>query len=895
MNSYTKIVERQMRLKKKRNILTLLGIIIAVILFTSIGEYSSFIKQYNIVETKYYEGNAEGVFYNIPYEKIKFIENNVQIKDFSLLGKEFEGQEYINNQTQNLKIYSVDKNFIENTYKDSINLLEGKYPISSNEIILERKAKEEYKKKIGDEFKAGDKTYKISGFFQGVYTNTQDMIGLSNIDNPSKYDKISIFVRVSKSKGKIEVLDKIANDLDVQIANYNNIYALDKNDESYLEYNSSLLYYTGEDMTGYMMVSQKLVEFIMISIVFISTVVLIYSSINSSIVEKMNQLSLLKCIGATPSQIRGIIYKEALILGCISIIPGILIGHSITWFVINIVLKNKMQINFYNIDTSLSLKVVIGVVLITSITIIISTIKPALKASKISLMQGIKNDASKSENNLKKRKSKFLRHILGVEGELAYRNLRANNRSFIITTLALAVSLVMFLVFTCYVNAMITGINKMANNRYSDVEIFTYSDITQYIYDNYDYSVKDQNFEIDDKEYIDCMLSRINEDNKILDKVKSDLKSDKIAKKMYRTSSMGKDILIENIKSYNRLFATTDLIYNDELNGTVFHNGEIIVYDDTAFNKIEKFVTGENVNLKDFKNNGVIFVNPINVNFNGEIYEKNSTNFKSNEKINIYPVNSIDSEEIYTNPKKSDLEETKKFKIPLKVVGNIAKNEIIEGNKEMDDDTFSIIISENTYNKYKDKMVDGNLNNVAKHTLGFDYYNPSIRKIYGEKLKDYITMNLGLEYKDYYITNQHLKNDIIGRSIIIYSFAGLTVLISVLNIINNRNSAILYRKKEFGTLMAIGMNKKDLIKSIFFEGIVNWASSCLLAIPISYISLRFIYANLIRQGEEISSKIPIGIFIIGILGMFLVNVLSTLIPIIKLNKFDMIDMIKNEE
>ncbi|RDY23227.1 ABC transporter permease [Romboutsia maritimum] len=895
MNSYTDIVLKQMKSKKKRNVLTLLGIIISVILFTSIGEYSEFIKSYRIAEAKYYEGNSEGIFYNISHDKIKFIENNVEIKDYSLRAEDFIGKYNLGNQNYNLKIYSVDENFISNTYKGSMNLVEGEFPKSSKEIILERKAKEQYNKKIGDIFNAGDKSYKISGFFQGTYTNSQDLIGLSNLENPDNYTKLCVFVRLNKTNGKVEILDRIAKDLDIEVANYDNVYNFKKSKVSYLEYNSTLLYYMGEDMTGHMIISQKIIELVMIIIVFISTVVLIYSSINSSITEKINQLSLLKCIGATPTQIRKIIFKESLILGGLSIFPGVLIGHLITWFIINIVVKNSMAIDFYGVNVKLSPKIILCVVFITLVTIILSTAKPALKASKISLIQGIKSNSLKLEKNIKKRKSKFLRYLLGVEGELAYRNLRANNRSFIITTLALSASLIMFLVFSGYIDAIIVGINKFSNNNHSDVEISTYTDIAEYIYNTYDYSKKDNTYDIDDEEFISCMLSRISDDDKLLNKIKENLIKDKIGRKIYKTHIMGKDLLIENIKSYDKSFDTTDLKYNEKLNGTVFHNGEILVYDDEAFNKINKEIKGNYADLIKFKNNGVIFVNPISVDLKGRIYEKASTSFKEKDNINIYPVNSVDSIEKFENPTKKDLEEAKKSKITLHVIGSIGKNQIIDSDRIMNDNTFSIIVSENTYDKYKDKMVDGDLNSIQQHKIGFDYYNQSVRKIYSEKLKDYITLDLGYTYEDHYMIKEHYKHYIIGMSIIIYSFAGLTMLISILNIINNRSSAILYRKKEFGTLMAIGMNKKDLIKSILFEGIVNWITPCIVSVPISCIILKFIYVNLIRHGDSRVVNMPIFIFIIGISGLLIINILSTLIPIIKLKKFDMIDMIKNEE
>lgn len=886
MDNYTNIVERQMNINRKRNALTLMGIIIGVVLFTALFEIGAFIKESNIHMSKYYNGDYDGIFYNLSNNDVNILSKNVEVKDISLVAQDLKTNISVGKNSQEVTIYSVNKNLLSQTYKDKLEKIEGKLPKSDNEIIIERKVREQHKKEIGDKFKLGNKEYIITGFFQPMFSKSNELVGITNRDDSSTYSNTSALVKVKANKDKVKSLDRIARDLNVENKSNNRYRFIEDDDKDnkgkYLEYNYELLFYYGEPVFGY---NINLFQIIFGSVIFISIMVLIYASINSSRIEKMKQLSILRCIGATPLQIRGIIYKEALILGGLAIVPGILLGHSIVYILINIYLKNDFDVISNSVDVRLTPSMILIVTIITLITIIVSTYKPAMKASKVSPIEGVRGNHTEVNKKIKKRKSKLIRKILGIEGELAYKNLRSNNISFILTTLVLSVSLIMFIVFTGYIFALSNDIKSIERKNISDAEIST---ITSLYDGNDSYLYNDDNAKL---------IDEMNKNENSFSEINEKLRNKKIVKNTFQINNIYKDMLIENVTSFSSVFMATELVYNNSLHGVLFNNGEILVYDDGAFKQIEKFIQGEDISLAKFKDDGIIFINPNKININGKIIQETAINFKSGDNINLHPVDAYISKSIYENTSKENVEKAKDKteKLNLNVIGTISSNNLINRNSSFNSYRFSVIISENTYKKYKDIIVKGKMEREPEHIIGFDFYNNEMREKYSSKLSEYMSSDLGYMYQDYQLKNSHNKDSLITVSIIVYSFASLTILISILNIINNRSSNILNRKKEFGMLMAIGMKKKNLIKSILFEGIISWIISCAISIPISYLILKILYNVYIVESGLSPVNIPIKIFIWGVLILLIISILTMIGPIIKFNKFRMVEMIKNEE
>lgn len=105
-----------------------------------------------------------------------------------------------------------------------------------------------------------------------------------------------------------------------------------------IDYNNELLKLYGE--STYEGVNHSLLyAFAAIIIIIMGcTSAVIYNTFHISVLERTSQFGMLRCIGATPSQIRKLVLKEATILSLIAIPIGLLTG---TVF---------MKLLFYNIS-----------------------------------------------------------------------------------------------------------------------------------------------------------------------------------------------------------------------------------------------------------------------------------------------------------------------------------------------------------------------------------------------------------------------------------------------------------------------------------------------------------------------------------------------------------------
>lgn len=182
----------------------------------------------------------------------------------------------------------------------------------------------------------------------------------------------------------------------------------------------------------------------------------------------------------------------------------------------------------------------------------------------------------------------------------------------------------------------------------------------------------------------------------------------------------------------------------------------------------------------------------------------------------------------------------------------------------------------------------------------YKYINTSINlkenidtQIAISKIKDIVNRNGGyyLQEKE---TLDSYKNNMDALAVLIYTMLFLVVFIGAINIINTRYTNIILRKKEFGTLLAIGIQKGDLRKIIILEGIVQWFISGTIGVALSLISFKvigMIFSYSVGRSYYISNLL----IVIGVFILLVINLLSSFIPYSKLKKLEINELIRNEE
>ena len=189
---------------------------------------------------------------------------------------------------------------------------------------------------------------------------------------------------------------------------------------------------------------------IVISIIMFTSIFVIRNSFNISLTEKTKELGILASIGATTKQLRKSVLFESIIYALISIPLGIIIGIlaiGIVLFIVNNLLTNGGIEIIDNFNLKLVISIIpISIAILTSfIMIILSAIKPAIRASRISPIDAIRSSNDIKIKSRKLHTSKLTKKLFGIEGEIASKNFKRIKKKYRTTIFSIFLSIVLFL------------------------------------------------------------------------------------------------------------------------------------------------------------------------------------------------------------------------------------------------------------------------------------------------------------------------------------------------------------------------------------------------------------------------------------------------------------------
>ena len=198
-----------------------------------------------------------------------------------------------------------------------------------------------------------------------------------------------------------------------------------------------------------------------------SLILVIHNAFAVTMNARIHQFGILSSIGATPRQIRTCLLQEAFVLCAVPIVAGNLFGILICMGIMqgmNVLLADMarrlvLPFGYHPLILLFSL-------LVTIITIWISAWIPAGKMSKMTPLEAIKNTG---ELQLKRKKnSRILSLIFGVEGELAGNALKAQRKAMRTALLSLILSFLAFSFMMCFFTVAIISQRETYFERYQD-------------------------------------------------------------------------------------------------------------------------------------------------------------------------------------------------------------------------------------------------------------------------------------------------------------------------------------------------------------------------------------------------------------------------------------------
>lgn len=351
---------------------------------------------------------------------------------------------------QNTAICSQNADIFEDVFLN--NIAEGEYPSAENEIAvsysLKNSASISLNQTISLETPDGNQiNLSVVGFFDDeqasrlVKGNKQLAVltpeGFDNLKESSNINhEEKLVIRFSRN---CNIPNTIAD-----IKAQNNI------SDDQLEGNIPLLSVQGQ-IAGETSVNQIYQVALMLSVVVMLTCVLmISSSLNSNITQRIEFFGMLRCLGATRKQIMRLVRYEGL-YWCKTAIPiGIVCSIFVIWILSAIMRLISPQWFSYMPVLGISWISIVASSILGLITVFLAARSPAKRASKVSPLTAVSGNTGQMVSFRKAANTKWFK----IETALGIHHAKARKRNYILMTGAFAICITLFLSFTTLVDFM---------------------------------------------------------------------------------------------------------------------------------------------------------------------------------------------------------------------------------------------------------------------------------------------------------------------------------------------------------------------------------------------------------------------------------------------------------
>jgi len=867
MSLLNKLTIKNLKLNKKRTIVTIIGIVLSVALLTAVASMFFSAKESLIKFKKEKNGDYHWSFQDVPVENIKDFKQNRKIEKINIVKS--LGYDYLEDSQNEYKPYinvkACNKGAMENL---GINLVDGRLPENENEIIISMHTDTNG----GVKFNVGEKitlnigsrvidgyelnqnnpyqpegNEKIINMVEHKYTIVGIMERLDYKLEPHSApgytfityineDKLNngnvdLYVRYTK-EGIKDYLKVTANILDVDVDAFSKLHSEDYlsseivaelqnkiGNQKYGGTSNSYLVTLESGLIKDSTMQGLAVAVVVVAIIIIFTSVFcIKNSFDISITEKTKQYGMLASVGATKKQIKRNVYYEALILGLIGTPIGILCGELAAYILM--IISSSVMVKALDMELifSFSWYAILFTMVLATITIYLSARKSAKRASKITPLVAIRNS-----EDIKIKSPKFINKIFGIGGEIAYKNLKRSKKKYRTTVISIILCVATFIAVSSFISLAFKVIDIEYQNRKYNITV-------GYEANNTDLSKKlEQIYQLD------------------------------TVKKYSTISSMG--MTFETDK-YSKEFLELHPGYETGENGNEIIYDTIMIY---SVNKEEfsRYVEKLGLKYENVKDKAILI--------------NNIFAYKQEKDKNIQ----------IEVPKYS-------YKAGDKIKGTIH----VEGIRNQCEVEIAKLTTEVPFGIFEFTRT---ARLIVSEELGEEIYNPNVKTIYIDSsdaskteddifqiLKDITECSIN-NYED-----DEMKSIYTLIAIFLYGFMIVIALIGITNIFNTITTNMTLRKREFAMLQSIGMTKKEFKRMIKLESIFYCAKALIIGIPIGCILSYIIFKALMSGDLIIKYSLPIGAITISIIAVVLL--ISTIMrySINKINKNNIIETIRND-
>ena len=514
MNLMKTLTLKNLKLNRKRTIVTIVGIILATALLSALVTLvSSF--QYSMIEyQKQKDGDFHVKFSNVKMSELSEFKNNRNIEStFETMGMGFAKLDGCKNEDKPYAyVMATDEAGFE---RGCFKLIEGRMAKNEDEIVIPRHLKTNGRIdiKVGDEItldvgKRYDsntegvisencayeheaetltdtvtKHYKVVGIMErpgygmedysaAGYTFVTYSDELAAIDNGTKSEAseadttLTVYSRYTQKAlrnkdavtadiiGVDEKLFEKANNSSVEMSSEESDRFLKEMENAKYDIymNGYLINYECVFPIDGSFKALFTVAAVVALIIILTSVYCIKNSFNISITEKIRQYGMLASVGATRRQIKSSVKTEAAMLGVVGIPVGTMSGILASLILVKVV--NALSAGWLNVALSFhtSLPALILAVILSIATIYFSATGSARRAAKVTPLEAIRNTKEIKIKSAKLKTPAIIGRIWGIGGVISSKNIKRNNKKYRTTVTSIVICSVTFIVISYFMS-----------------------------------------------------------------------------------------------------------------------------------------------------------------------------------------------------------------------------------------------------------------------------------------------------------------------------------------------------------------------------------------------------------------------------------------------------------
>lgn len=934
MNLMKTLTLKNLKLNRKRTIVTIVGIILATALLSALVTLvSSF--QYSMIEyQKQKDGDFHVKFSGVKMSELSEFKNNRNIEStFETMGMGFAKLDGCKNEDKPYAyVMATDEAGFE---RGCFNLIEGRMAKNEDEIVIPRHLKTNGRIdiKVGDEItldigKRYDsntesvisencayeheaetltdtvtKHYKVVGIMErpgygmedysaAGYTFVTYSDELAAIDNGTKSEAgeadttLTVYSRYTQKAlrnkdaatadiiGVDEKLFAKANDSSVEMtAEESDRFHKEMENAKYDMYmNYYLISYECIFPIDGSFKALFTVAAVVALIIILTSVYCIKNSFNISITEKIRQYGMLSSVGATRHQIKSSVKTEAAMLGVVGIPVGTMSGILAALILVKVV--NALSAGWLNFALSFhtSLPALILAVILSIATIYFSAIGSARRAAKVTPLEAIRNTKEIKIKSSKLKTPAIIGRIWGIGGVISYKNIKRNNKKYRTTVTSIVICSVTFIVISYFMSMAFSVVGM------------SYASADYNIGINMSYK-KDIHIDI---EKLSKLVSGIEgvDDYLVGAGYDFDVRKPKYTKEygeycrqVYDNSEDVSQMFLITVlddKSYDK-YASDAGIKNAAAGAILVNKGTFDVYNENSFKYVKK-----EMELYKYKAGDTI---ECGYNVYDDASSDDNTAEGDTESSTEDNSGYVDEETINNGVRKT-LDVTiagVTDKVPIGY-SSYSYATLLFMNKK----GFESLWADGKSNELKQRYVSYSAYVVAENA---DEYQDTFEKE-TEGNPEYSQISFSVSNLDKQMRDEKSLFTLLG--VFAYGLIVVIALIGITNIINTLSTGMELRSREFATLRSIGMTDKQFAGMVRLESVFISVKALVIGVPLGILISYLLCVMMNRMDDAIIYEPPYKAIILCIVVVIMLIYAIMKLSMTKLRHNNIIETIKNE-